>query len=215
MKLVLKSKLENNIHEISFKSFESYQNTKVDLSIQNLKQPITANLITEYEKINSLELEKFKQFLKRSNIQLVHIYSNSRETILSGKSLRIDSTLINKKDLMNDLFLNLSNKKRDILHKGTIRSGDRISSNGDLIVIGDVNPGAIVSAKKNVVALALVGAVVVTFAPKLSKLAVPKKNFKQKSSPQKFEKILIRVGYTFVGLSITLFIIAGFIVDLK
>ena len=72
-----------------------------------------------------------------------------------------------------------------------------------------------VSAKKNVVALALVGAVVVTFAPKLSKLAVPKKNFKQKSSPQKFEKILIRVGYTFVGLSITLFIIAGFIVDLK
>ena len=150
MKLVLKSKLEHNIHEISFKSFESYQNTKVDLSIQNLKQPITANLITEYEKINSLELEKFKQFLKRSNIQLVHIYSNSRETILSGKSLRIDSTLINKKDLMNDLFLNLSNKKRDILHKGTIRSGDRISSNGDLIVIGDVNPGAIVSAKKNV-----------------------------------------------------------------
>ena len=35
-----------------------------------------------------------------------------------------------------------------ILHKGTVRSGDRISSNGNLFIIGDVNPGAIVSAKK-------------------------------------------------------------------
>ena len=34
-------------------------------------------------------------------------------------------------------------------------------------------------------------------------------------SPQNLEKVLIRVGYTFVGLSISLFIVAGFIVDLK
>ena len=31
-----------------------------------------------------------------------------------------------------------------------MRSGDRISSNGNLCIIGDVNPGAIVSAKKNI-----------------------------------------------------------------
>ena len=37
-----------------------------------------------------------------------------------------------------------------MLHKGTVRSGERISSNGNLCVIGDVNPGAIVSAKKNI-----------------------------------------------------------------
>ena len=43
-----------------------------------------------------------------------------------------------------------SKKKEDILHKGTVRSGDRISSNGNLCIIGDVNPGAIVSAKKNI-----------------------------------------------------------------
>ena len=34
--------------------------------------------------------------------------------------------------------------------QGTVRSGDRISSNGNLCIIGDVNPGAIVSAKKNI-----------------------------------------------------------------
>ena len=40
--------------------------------------------------------------------------------------------------------------EKDILHKGTVRSGDRISSNGDLFIMGDVNPGAIVSANNNV-----------------------------------------------------------------
>ena len=76
-----------------------------------------------------------------------------------------------------------------------------------------------ISAKKNVVALALLGAFLVTIAPKVSKLAVSKKHpdnkSEQKLSRKNVEKLLIRVGYTFVGLSITLFIIAGFIVDLK
>ena len=43
-----------------------------------------------------------------------------------------------------------STKKDDTLYEGTVRSGDRISSNGNLCIIGDVNPGAIVSAKKNI-----------------------------------------------------------------
>ena len=76
-----------------------------------------------------------------------------------------------------------------------------------------------ISAKKIVVAFALLGATFVTAAPKISKWVEPKenldKNYKQKLSPQNLEKFLVRVGYTFVGLSITLFIIAGFIVDLK
>ena len=42
------------------------------------------------------------------------------------------------------------NKYEDTIHKGTVRSGNRISSNGDLYIIGDVNPGAIISAKNNV-----------------------------------------------------------------
>ena len=50
---------------------------------------------------------------------------------------------------INKRLLN-SNKRKDILHEGTVRSGDRISSNGNLCIIGDVNPGAIVSAKKNI-----------------------------------------------------------------
>ena len=76
-----------------------------------------------------------------------------------------------------------------------------------------------ISAKKIVVALALLGATFVTFAPKIGKWAEPKENSdssnKQKLLPQNLEKFLVRAGYTFVGLSIILFIVAGFIVDLK
>jgi len=76
-----------------------------------------------------------------------------------------------------------------------------------------------ISAKKIVVAFALLGATVVTIAPKISKWAEPKENlasnYKRKLLPQNLEKFLVRVGYTFVGLSISLFIVAGFIVDLK
>ena len=88
--------------------------------------------------------------LEKHNIKFSNIYSNNRETVLSGKSLKINSTFLKIKDLKNQLPQDPSYLKKDILHKGTVRSGDRISSNGDLFIIGDVNPGAIISANNNV-----------------------------------------------------------------
>ena len=80
----------------------------------------------------------------------LRIYSNNRNTILSGKSLKIDSFFVNEQKIKNKLISLNSKKKDDFLHKGTVRSGERISSNGNLCIIGDVNPGAIVSAEKNI-----------------------------------------------------------------
>ena len=57
---------------------------------------------------------------------------------------------IKDQEIKNKLLLYNPKKKDDILHKGTVRSGERISSNGNLCIIGDVNPGAIVFAKKNI-----------------------------------------------------------------
>ena len=76
-----------------------------------------------------------------------------------------------------------------------------------------------ISAKKIVVAFAFLGAVFVTIAPKASKFVEWRINSGSNQEGSLFanaiEKFLVRVGYAFVGLSITLFIIAGFIVDLK
>ena len=148
MKLVFKNSANELIKSISFKKFELYHNIISELS--TIRDPAEALLITDNEIITSCELEKLKLNLKKINIKLSEIYSINRETILSGKSLKINSTLLNTKENKNKSFLDQLFQKKDILHKGTVRSGNRISSNGDLFILGDVNPGAIVTANNNV-----------------------------------------------------------------
>ena len=102
------------------------------------------------EKVSSHKLSNLKKVLEKLSIYSLRLYSNDRDTILAGKSLKIDSIYSKEKDLRAKFILHDSKKKDDLLHEGTVRSGDRISSNGNLCIIGDVNPGAFVSAKKNI-----------------------------------------------------------------
>ena len=125
------------IHE-TFKKFAS------------LKEPLEAKIFSINESISANKLLKVKNDFDKINISSLTIYSNNRETILTGKSLKINSTFVKEKEVKNKLVLLDSRKRDNILHEGTLRSGDRISSNGNLCIIGDVNPGAIVSAKKNI-----------------------------------------------------------------
>ena len=148
MKLIIKNIDNECIKSISFEKFELYQNFIAELSA--LKKPTTATLITSNETINSFELKKLKLTLEELNIRIKHIYSKNRETVISGKSLKINSKLLDIKTLNRKLLTGSLDQKKDKIHKGTVRSGDRISSNGDLFIIGDVNPGAIVSANNNV-----------------------------------------------------------------
>ena len=127
----------DNIHE-TLKKFTSVEG------------PLEAKIFVINESINSYQLSEYKNILEKINIRSLSIYSNNRETILAGKSLKIDSTFCKEQEVKK-LFLQNSKKKDDILHEGTIRSGDRISSNGNLCILGDVNPGSIVSAKKNII----------------------------------------------------------------
>jgi len=127
----------DNIHE-TFKQFSS------------MKIPLEAKIFAVNESISSHQLSKLKDHFDKINISSLHIYSNNRDTVLSGKSLKIDSTFYKEQEIKNKLLFFKSKNKDDILHEGTVRSGDRISSNGNLCIIGDVNPGAIVSAKKNI-----------------------------------------------------------------
>lgn len=148
MDLIFKNITNEFIKSITFKELLFDQNFISKLGVsQNFDKAV---LITNNEKISSWELAKLKLTLEKRNIKFVQIYSNNRETVLSGKSLKINSKLMKTKDLKSAFFNDPFRKKKDILHKGTLRSGDRISSNGDLFIFGDVNPGAIISADNNV-----------------------------------------------------------------
>ena len=114
------------------------------------KEAMEAKIFAINESICSYELSKIKNHFDKLNISSLSIFSNNRYTILAGKSLKINSTFVTEKEVKKKLLLLKPTNRDDVLHEGTVRSGDRISSNGNLCIFGDVNPGAIVSAKKNI-----------------------------------------------------------------
>ena len=148
MRLILKNIANESVKSLSFHEFDLYKTFIEELGFNsNLDKAI---LIIANEEVKAWELAKLKLTLEKLNVKFLHIFSNNREAVLSGKSLKINSTLMNIQDLENEFLKDNLYKKKDLLHKGTLRSGDRISSNGDLFIFGDVNPGAIVSANNNV-----------------------------------------------------------------
>ena len=146
MQIILKNNKSDYLE--TFLDWENIDETFKKFS--SLKGPLEAKIFAVNESINSHQLSKLKYHFAKINTCSICIYSNDRNTILSGRSLKIDSNFIKDKEIRDKLFLLNSSTKDDILHEGTVRSGDRISSNGNLCIVGDVNPGAIVSAKKNI-----------------------------------------------------------------
>ena len=111
---------------------------------------INATLYIDEKKISCDELLGLKELLLKSNIKLTTIYSASRESVITAKSLQINSNFsFEYCDKFNPKTEDQSNNK-DLTHFGMVRSGDQISSKGNLFILGDVNPGAQISAKKNI-----------------------------------------------------------------
>ena len=148
MEIVLNNKKTKHLEIFSLKDFDNIHETFKKFSC--IKEPLEAQIFAINESLNFYQLSKLKTYFNEINVYLISIYSNNRETILTGKSLKMDSNFAKEQKIIEMLLLLNPKKKDDILHEGTVRSGDRISSNGNLCIIGDVNPGAIISAKKNI-----------------------------------------------------------------
>ena len=148
MNIVLSSTVSNYFEIFSLEDLDNIHETL--RKFFSKKGPLEAKILSINESISIHQLSKLKNHLHNLNVFSLYIYSNDRNTILAGKSLRINSTFLKEQEIKNKLLLFNSREKEDILHEGTVRSGDRISSNGNLCIIGDVNPGAIVSAKNNI-----------------------------------------------------------------
>ena len=148
MNIVLSSTVSNYFEIFSLEDLDNIHETL--RKFFSKKEPIEAKILSINESISIHQLSKLKNHLNNLNVFSLCIYSNDRNTILTGKYLRINSTFLKEQEVKNKLLLFSSKKNDDILHQGTVRSGDRISSNGNLCIIGDVNPGAIVSAKNNI-----------------------------------------------------------------
>tara|TARA_A100001035_G_scaffold220346_1_gene180412 strand:+ start:37 stop:699 length:663 start_codon:yes stop_codon:yes gene_type:complete len=148
MKILINNLKGIHLETISFENFDAIHETFKKFSSK--KEPLKAKIFAINESLSSHQLLKLKNHFDKINFCSLCIYSNNRDTIIAGKYLKIKSTFVKEQEVKNKFLSLNSEKKDDILHEGTVRSGDRISSNGNLCIIGDVNPGAIVSAKKNI-----------------------------------------------------------------
>jgi len=148
MKIIITSIYNEHLETISFKNLDDIY--EIFEQFSSMKVPLKAKILAINESISSHKLSKLRNNFDNLNIDSLSIYSSNRNTILTGKSLKIDSTFVKEQAIKDQLLLRDSQKKDDIFHEGTVRSGERIFSNGNLCIIGDVNPGAIVSAKNNI-----------------------------------------------------------------
>ena len=148
MKIVINDAHYKYLETISFENLENINETFKSLS--TMVSPLEAKIFAINESISSNQLSEVKNSFDKINICSLCIYSNNRDTIIAGKALKMDSIFFKEEEVKNKLNLLVSKKKVDTLHEGTVRAGERIYSDGNLCIIGDVNPGAIVYARKNI-----------------------------------------------------------------
>ena len=86
------------------------------------------------------------------NCKIISFCSTSAKTIISSQSLGYKSQFIIGSSSNNKLNINEENLSfsKTHFHQGTVRSGEYIDIPGDLLILGDVNPGAKVSAEGNI-----------------------------------------------------------------
>ena len=144
MQLIIKE----NHKFISFFSDTIVGFNKYINQIDTVNKKISADLYCNEKKIFCNELLVLKELLINSNIKLTNVYSSSRESIISANSLKMNS--IFSYGNFDEFYPRIEDQHddKDLTHFGMVRSGDQISSNGNLFIIGDVNPGAQISAKK-------------------------------------------------------------------
>ena len=90
---------------------------------------------------------------RNTNSKVISICSTSRKTIVSAQSLGLKSQFSLDSDSKNSSMASDKNPTflKTHFHQGTVRSGEYLDSPGDLLILGDVNPGAKVSAEGNII----------------------------------------------------------------
>ena len=122
---------------------------------KELKKIKSNNLEINCKDINlsCAEIIELIEIANQYGSKVISFCSNSTKTIISAQSLGYRSQYIianhsNNTSKNNDKDLNLS---KTHFHQGTVRAGEYIDMPGDLLILGDINPGAIVSAEENII----------------------------------------------------------------
>ena len=104
--------------------------------------------------LSAEEIEEVRKKLSKQDVQLFGILSNNNATQKNAKSLglEVESSFYTKKtdEKVEPLDTLISGEPALFLHR-TMRSGYKISYQGHVVILGDVNPGAEIIASGSVV----------------------------------------------------------------
>ena len=119
--------------------FANIRSNNIEINCNNLD--LTCKDLLEIIKITN-----------RYNCKIIGFCSTSTKTIVSSQSLGFQSQFINENHSNKNSSLTKENSdfSKTNFHQGTIRSGEYLESPGDLLILGDVNPGAVVRAEGNI-----------------------------------------------------------------
>ena len=147
----MKSKLQKIIINLEDSKYSSWR-----ICLKNkLKISKSSNIEIDCDSLDlsCKDISEVITIANQYNCKIIGFCSTSSKTIVSSQSLGYRSQLIienysNKTSNINEKNLTFS---KTIFHQGTLRSGEYLESPGDLLILGDVNPGAKVSAEGNII----------------------------------------------------------------
>ena len=136
-----------NITSSAYQNLESFLKNKFKYIKSNIIEINCDNVHLKCEDISLI-----RRISNTHGSKIINFCSTNLRTIISAQSLGYRSEFI------PETFSDKINKKNDQsthltkthFHRGTLRSGEYLDSPGDLLILGDVNPGAIVSAEGDV-----------------------------------------------------------------
>ena len=102
MEIVLKNTKNKYLETFSLLGLDDIHETFKRFSF--IKEPLEAKIFAVNESISSHQLSKLKNYFNKINVRSLCIYSNNRDTVLSGKFLKIDSAFIREQEIKNKLL---------------------------------------------------------------------------------------------------------------
>jgi len=98
------------------------------------------------------ELRELQQHLAEHSLVLIQVESGIETTLVAAAALGLPTWASSAWPLVPaaEAGGNLPGEAGLTIHRGTLRSGDHIKVDGSVLVLGDVNPGARVSAEGHV-----------------------------------------------------------------
>ena len=146
----MNSKVQKTIINIEY---SKYQNWKSFFK-KELKKITSNNLEINCQNLDlsCKDILELIEIASQNNCQVIGFCSTSPKTIISSNSLGYRSQFIIEKHSETTTKINNenSNLTKTHFHQGTVRSGEYLDIPGNLLILGDVNPGAIVSAEENI-----------------------------------------------------------------